>query len=144
MKTIEPVRDNDVSIQLTIMQGQLDTILSELQALRLERLPASPEKIEELLAALHTIFNDAEFTASWALETAIDNDPDAVRLLQSITAVAGSRPGIKKLSRLLNKVTGSTYGGYQLSVANPHGRDGTTFIVRVTMLQKLSPRIFPM
>ena len=123
---------DDVSLQLAEIQGQLNMVLAELRALRSERLPASPEKIEELLAALHTIFNDAEFTASWALETAIDNDPDAVRLLQSITAVAGSRPGIKKLSRLLNKVTG-TYGGHQLSVANPHGRDGTTFIVRVTM-----------
>jgi len=61
MKTIEPVRDNDVSIQLTIMQGQLDTILSELQALRLERLPASPELIESLLESIYKVFQDYEF-----------------------------------------------------------------------------------
>ena len=132
MKTLEPVKDNDLSVQLTIMQGQLDTILSELHALRRERLPSSPELIENLLAALFVIFNDAEFTSAWVLETCIENDPDAAKLLQSITAaIEGTRPSIKKLSRFLNKTMGA-HGGYRLEVANPHGRDGTTFIVRVT------------
>src|SRR3990172_5068173 len=133
MKTIEPVRDNDVSIQLTIMQGQLDTILSELQALRLERLPASPELIESLLASLYKIYPDVEFTAVWILETCVEGDMDANILLQSIKGVmTGAVPGSKNLSRFLGKVTG-IFGGYRLDISNPHTRDGATFRVSVTM-----------
>lgn len=118
----------DVSGQLAEIRDLLCSLTAQVEALRRDQLPADPEMIEEMLAALHVIYADAEFTASWALETAIDNDPDAVRLLQAVTAVVGSRPGIKKLSRFLNKITG-IYGGYRLEIANPHGRDGATFRV---------------
>ena len=110
------------------IQETLDLILSEVRALRLERLPASPELIETLLAAIYVIYADAEFTAAWVLETCTDSDNDALKLRESIKAVIGTAPTINRLSRILRKVTG-TYDVYKLEIANLHSRDGITFCV---------------
>ena len=119
---------DDVSLQLAAIQTQLDLLLAEVRGLRSERLPASPEKIENLLAALFIIFNDAQFTAAWILETCTDSDNDALKLRESIKAVIGTAPTINRLSRILRKVTG-TYDVYKLEIANLHSRDGITFCV---------------
>lgn len=116
--------------QLEEIKDLLHILISEIQELRKERLPASPENIEVMLAALFVIFSNSEFTAAWILETSLDNDPDAVRLLRAISETIGKRPTVQRLSRFLKQVIG-TYNDYRLEIANHHGRDGTTFIINV-------------
>ena len=131
--------ENNMMLQVTERETDLaeikdllNVLLSELRALRRDKLPGDPEKIEALLAALYKIYTDAEFTAAWILETCLENDPDATRLLQSIkAAMTGAVPGSKKLSRFLGKVTG-IFCGYRLDISNPHTRDGATFKISVT------------
>ena len=110
------------------IKGQLDLILSEIRALKRERLPASPEKIEGFLSAIYVFYPDRPFTSAWLLEYAVDPDPDSVTLCETITGVIGRKATVNRLSRFLRRSVG-TYGNLKLEIVNLHSRDGCLFLV---------------
>lgn len=105
------------------IQETLNIILSEVKALRLERLPASEEQLLMLLPAIFEIFRDVPFTAAWLLEEALD-DPAILKIIQDLLP----EPTVKRLSGLLKRSIG-TYGEFTLSIVNKHSRDGILFLV---------------
>ena len=87
----------------------LTLILAELQALRLEKLPASPEKIEELLTAIFEIFQDDEFSAFCIF---LECDADAA-LRAAVSVCLKGKLTIRSLSLILSKSVGR-HGSYVL------------------------------
>ena len=110
---------------IRILMAQL---LGEVAALRQERLPASFESIEALLGAIHEVFGDAPVAAAWILEGATEGDPDSLRLRNAILHVAGTRPTVAKLSRLLSRSVGM-FGNLRLTLKQRHTREGNLFSV---------------
>ena len=95
------------------LEKTLSLILSELRGLRQERLPASPEKIEGLLSAIYTIFQDDGTTAFFIFDECSGNDKNSVRLRGAVSACLKGKLTIRKLSFFLSKICG-TYGPYTL------------------------------
>ena len=110
------------------IKGQLDLILSEVRALRQDRLPASEGDVEALLGATYIFYPDSPFTSAWLLECAVDPDPDSLTLRKAITGGIGRKATVNRLSRFLRRSVG-TYGTFRLEIVDPHSRDGCLFRV---------------
>lgn len=106
----------------------LNTLISEVQSLRCERLPANSEDIETLLKSVFEFFPGTPFTAAWLLEYSLDGDPQSVSLYRAIKAAIGSKPTVNRLSRFL-RLSAGTYSNYRLDLMNEHSRDGAIFRV---------------
>lgn len=93
------------------IQETLNTIIAEIRELRRERLPADPEKIRELLAAIYEIFEDAEFTAFDIFLECDGNN--ALRAAVSLCLKSTGKLTIRRLSIVLSKSVGR-HGQYSL------------------------------
>ena len=102
----------------------LEEVLREVKSLRRERLPSSPEKIENLLRVIHEIFENSEWTAVDLLECLLESE----NFLTVISKTIGSRPTVKKVSRFLRQCVGS-YGSLTLELIDSHSRQGALFQV---------------
>ena len=106
----------------------LSILLNEVRALRRERLPASPEKIEGLLAAIYTIFQDDGTTAFFIFDECSENNKNATQLRSSISACLKGNLSIRRLSFFLSRICG-TYGLYTLEHC---GKQREGYYFRVT------------
>lgn len=101
----------DVSGQLAEIRGMLNDLTTQIQSMRRERLPASPEKIRELLASICEIFQDDEFTA---FDVFLEFDDDkALTAVVSKCLKGTGKLTIRRLSLVLSKSVGR-YGQYNL------------------------------
>lgn len=121
----------EVSGQLAEIMGVLNDLTAQIQSMRRERLPSSPEAIEALIEALYIVFADAPFAVAWVLEESIGRDEDSKKLLRAMKEVL-PQPTVKRLSTLLKQSTG-TFNDYRLQIVDPHSRAGAMFrVINVT------------
>ena len=137
-----PKRNHPVSREIPVWLAEdladlrhlLRQLAVEIRILRRERLPASDEVLQSLLHAIHSVYGDTPVTASWLFEAATEKDSDSVHLYQCLVQVAGQKPTVSRLSRLLRQSVG-TFGEWRLTLTQEHSRAGNLF--SVTNVSKL-------
>lgn len=137
-----PKRNHPVSTEIPVwlleeladLRHLVRQLAVEIRMLRCDRLPASDEVLQSLLHAIHSVYGDAPVTASWLFEAVTEKDSDSVRLYQCLVRVAGRKPTIPRLSRLLRQSVG-TFGPWRLTMTQEHSRDGNLY--SVTNVSKL-------
>jgi hypothetical protein len=117
----------------------LEAIQVELVAIR-ERLPEPPradERLARLLAAIHAVLGEGEFTVPWLFDASADVIlPGAEALAAALLAVVGrGRPqgAHRRLGRFLASHAGAASGGFRLVRLSGRHRDGALYrVTRVT------------